>query len=168
MVLTKSELLASLQNEVRILLHLIGKIDRSMLDYRPTPKQRSTIELLRYLSIMGPELVRAAKSGFDVPTWMAASQASEARDFDQTVAVIAAQPAAYAAMLADMSDADLRSEMTAFDGNPTSRGSFIVNLVLCGCAAYRTQLFMYLKACGREELGTFDLWRGVDAPATVA
>ena len=48
MVLTKSELIASLQNEVRILLHLASKIDRAQLDYRPTPKQRSTLELLRY------------------------------------------------------------------------------------------------------------------------
>ena len=29
-------------------------------------------------------------------------------------------------------------------------------------AAYRTQLFCYLKSCGREELGTANLWRGVD------
>ena len=63
MVLTKSELIASLQNEVRILLHLAGKIDRSMLDYRPTPKQRSMIELLKYLTVMGPSLVHAAKAG---------------------------------------------------------------------------------------------------------
>ena len=46
MVLTKNELIASLQHEVRVLLHLASKIDRSMLDYRPTPKQRSTLELL--------------------------------------------------------------------------------------------------------------------------
>jgi hypothetical protein len=38
MVLTKPELIASLQNEVRILLHLAGKIDRAQADYRPTPK----------------------------------------------------------------------------------------------------------------------------------
>ena len=40
-----------------------------------------------------------------------------------------------------------------------------MNLVLCGCAAYRTQLFLYLKACGREELGTMNLWAGTDVPA---
>ena len=38
MVLTKSELIASLHNEVRILLHLVSKVDRTKLDYRPTPK----------------------------------------------------------------------------------------------------------------------------------
>lgn len=52
MVLTKSELVASLQNEVRILLHLASKIDRAKLDYRPTPNQRSTIELLQYLTVI--------------------------------------------------------------------------------------------------------------------
>ena len=62
MVLRKSELIALLQSETRILLHLAGKIDRSRLDYRPTPKQRRTIELLRYLSVMGPAFVQVVKS----------------------------------------------------------------------------------------------------------
>jgi hypothetical protein len=168
MVLNKSELIASLQKEVRILVHLAGKLDRSMIDYRPTPKQRSSLELLRYMSIMGPQLVQAAKAGgFDGAAWGAAQQESEGRDFDQTVAAIAAQSDLYAKLLGDMSDADFRTEMTAFDGSKVSKGSFIVNLVLSGHAAYRTQLFGYLKSCGRGELSTYNLWQGVDAPATV-
>jgi hypothetical protein len=35
--------------------------------------------------------------------------------------------------------------------------------VLGGHAAYRTQLFCYLKSCGRDELSTMNLWGGVDA-----
>jgi hypothetical protein len=168
MVMTKAELIASLQNEVRILLHLAGKIDRAKLDYRPTPQQRSTFELLKYLSMMGSTLVQYTKvEGLDGSVWAAAAQAAEARDFDQTVAAIAAQTDAYAALLADISDADLRREITGMDGSKISRGSVLVNLVLCGCAAYRTQLFLYLKASGREELGTMNLWAGVDAPAAV-
>ena len=164
MVMTKPELLASPQNEVRILLHLASKIDRSQLDYRPTPKQRSTTELLQYLSVMGPGLVQAAKTGFDSETFTTASKAAEARDFDQTLAAIAGHTDAYAALLADVSDDDLRAEIDAFDGSKTSKGAFIVNFVLCGCAAYRTQLFLYLKACGREELRTANLWGGSDPP----
>jgi hypothetical protein len=168
MVLTKAELVSSLQKEVRILLHLASKIDRSKLDYRPTPKQRSTLELLKYLTIMGPSLVAAAKTGaFDPAAWTAAEQAASARDFDQTLAAIAAQSETYAALIGGMSDADFRTEVEIF-GSRTSRGAFLVNLVLCGCAAYRTQLFCYLKACGREELSTMNLWSGVDAPAAVA
>jgi len=167
MVLTKPELIGSLQHEVNILLHLASKVDRDKLDYRPTAKQRSTIELLKYLSVMGPHLVEAAKAGaMDFAAWTAATQAADARDFDQTVAAIAAHSDAYAKSLGDMSDDDFRTEIEMF-GRKTSRGAFIVNLVLCGCAAYRTQLFLYLKACGREELGTVNLWGGVDAPAAV-
>ena len=52
-------------------------------------------------------------------------------------------------------------------GDRASRGAFMVTFALCSCAAYRTQLFLYLKACGRDELGTMNLWAGVDAPAAV-
>jgi hypothetical protein len=167
MVLTKPELIASLQNEVRILLHLASKVDRSKLDYRPTPKQRSTIELLQYLTLMGPALVRAAKTGqFDVAAWTEGEKAAAARDLDQTLAAIAAQSDVYAELLADMSDSDFRGEIEMF-GAKWTRGSFIVNQTLGACAAYRTQLFLYLKACGREELNTMNLWAGMDAPATV-
>lgn len=167
MVLTKPELIASLQDEVRILLHLASKIDRAKLDYRPTPKQRSTIELLRYLSMMGPTLVEAAKAGaFDESEWSAAEQEATARTFDQTLAMIGTQTDTYATQLADVSDAELRAEIEMF-GQKTARGAFLVNAVLCGCAAYRMQLFLYLKACGREELNSANLWSGVDAPASV-
>jgi hypothetical protein len=167
MVLTKPELISSLQHEVRILLHLAGKVDRGRLEYRPTPKQRSTLELLQYLTIMGPALVRAAKRGsFDPAVWTAAQREAAARNFDQTVAAIGEQTQTYPALLADMSDADFRAEIEMF-GQKTTRGAFIVNMVLGGCAAYRTQLFVYLKACGREELSTMNLWAGVDAPAAV-
>jgi hypothetical protein len=166
MVLTKPELIKSLQHEVHVLLHLAGKVDRAKLDYRPTPKQRSTIELLKYLSMMGPTIIQYAKAETPDPNlWAEAAKEADARTFDQTLAAIAAQKEAYARLLGDMSDADFRAEVDDFTGGKTSRGSLIVNLVLGGCAAYRTQLFVYLKACGREELSTMDLWAGVDTPA---
>jgi hypothetical protein len=167
MVLTKPELIASLQNEVRILLHLAGKFDRSQLDYRPTPKQRSALELLKYLTIMGPGLIRGIKGGgFDAAAWTAAQAEAEARDFDQTLAAIAAQSDEYARLLDDMQDADFRTEIEMF-GRKATKGSIIVNMILCGHAAYRTQLFLYLKSCGRDELSTMNLWAGMDAPVGV-
>jgi hypothetical protein len=168
MVLTKTELLASLQNEVRILLHLAGKIDRTAIDYRPSAKQRSVLELLRYLSMMGPTLIRMANGKADWAAWKAAVEEADARDFDQTVAAIAEQTRLYETLLAQMAEETLRSEIDNFDGSKTSRGVFIVKYVLCGHAAYRTQLFLYLKSCGCDELSTRNLWGGVDAPVPVA
>jgi hypothetical protein len=168
MVLTKPELVTALQKEVRILLHLAGKLQGEQVDYRPTPKQRSALELLRYLSFMGPVLVSAAKNGaFDGAMWKSEVEAAEKRNLQETVALIETLPAKYEQLLASMSDADFRAEMTGFDGSKLSGGAFIVSLVLGGHAAYRTQLFCYLKSCGHEQLGTTNLWRGVDAMAPV-
>ena len=165
MVLTKEELIASLQNEARILLHLASKIDRNKLDYRPTPKQRSTLELLQYLIVMGPMLIRAVKAGaFDGPAWGAAAAEANAKNFDQVLAALEKNRGMYAELLAGFSDADFRGEIDLFGGGKSSRGSVLVNMVIGGHAAYRTQLFLYLKACGRDELNTMNLWGGVDAP----
>jgi hypothetical protein len=162
MALTTAELVESLQNEIRILLHLATKIDRSKLDYRPTAKQRSTIELLRYLSIMGPGLVPAIKTGnFDGAAWGAAVAAADAKDLDAILADIGQQSDMYAAEVGSMTDAEMASQLDMF-GRSKSRGAHLVNLVLCGHAAYRTQLFLYLKACGRDELNTMNLWAGMD------
>jgi hypothetical protein len=165
MVMTKEELIGSLQNEVRILLHLASKVDSKTLGYRPTPKQRSTLELLQYLVVMGPMLVRAAKNGaFDGAAWGAAAAEANAMNFDQVLSAIQKQSSTYAEVINTFSDADFRAEFDPFGAGKTSKGAFIVNMVIGGSAAYRTQLFLYLKACGREELNTMNLWAGVDAP----
>jgi hypothetical protein len=169
MVLTKDELVGMLQNEVRILLHLCSKIDRNKLDYRPTPKQRSTMELLKYLVVMGPMLVRSIKAGaFDGPAFGAANAEAASMNFDQVLAAIEKQKSTYAELLGGFSDADFRGEIDLFGAGKSSRGVVIVNLVLGGHAAYRTQLFCYLKSNGREELNTMNLWGGVDAPMATA
>jgi hypothetical protein len=93
-----------------------------------------------------------------------AIETANARDFDDTVAALAAHADVYVELLGDMSDEDFRVETAGFDGLPVTRGQFFVNHVVGQCAAYRTQLFLYLKACGRDELNTMNLWVGVDAP----
>ncbi len=165
MVFTKAELIGSLAHEVNILHHLAGKVDARSIDYRPTPKQRSTIEWLRYLTIMGPELIKATKAGaFDPAAWTAEEQRTATLTLDQLREALAGQPAAIAAELEGMSDTDFRSEIEMF-GRKSTRGSFLVTHVLCGYAAYRAQIFIYLKTCGREELNTMNLWAGVDGSA---
>ncbi len=167
MVLTKGELIASLQNEVRILIHLASKVDPAKLDYRPTPKQRSLLEHLQYMTIMGPIHLRAIlKSGpFDMDAWRNAWRTGEAdaktRNLEEAKAAIANQSAMFAELLGSCSDADLRVEIEMF-GHKASRGSWLVSLVLCHYAVYRMQLFLYLKSSGWEELNTLNLWAGMD------
>ncbi|MBY0376297.1 MAG: hypothetical protein K2Q23_20040 [Bryobacteraceae bacterium] len=163
MVLTKQELIACLQKEVRILVHLCGKVEPGMVDYRPTEKQRSTVELLRYLTLMGPVLVKSIRGGsFLAEEWGAGLARTQELEFGAVVKELEGQAALYETELGSWSDAELREEIELF-GNKGSRGSHIVDWVVCGHAAYRTQLFCYLKSCGRAELGTMNLWGGMDA-----
>ena len=162
------ELIGSLQNEVRILLHLAAKIDRSQLDYRPTPAQRSTIELLRYLSVMGPNLIQFIKSGaFDLPAWHATLEATSGASLDQVLSAIEKQPGQYAEMLNGFTQEELRGEIELF-GRKSTGAAYLLNLLLGSHAAYRMQLFLYLKSSGRGELNTINLWAGMDAPVAAA
>lgn len=164
MVLTKEELIGMLEHEVNILLHLSSKIDRAKLDYRPTEKQRSFLELLRYLVVMAPGLTKGiAQGAFDMEGWGAATEAANKMDFDQALAAIETQKKTLAELIGAMPDEDFRTEIDMF-GRTNTKGGFLVQTVLNGFAAYRMQLFLYLKACGREELNTMNLWAGIDAP----
>jgi hypothetical protein len=166
MVLTQTELIASLQRECHILLHLCGKVEPGMIDYRPTLKQRSTIELLRYLTMMGPVLVPSIKGGaFLVEMWGAMEAEAATLDLAGIIARFEAMGELYETLIGAFTEAELREEIDLF-GSRSSRGSMLVNWVLSGHAAYRTQLFCYLKSCGREELGTMNLWAGMDAAAS--
>jgi hypothetical protein len=95
-------------------------------------------------------------------TWRAEEATAKAMSLEETKAAIAKQSALFAELLGSCSDADLRAEIGVF-GNKASRGSMLVGLVLCHYVAYRMQLFLYLKACGRGELTTMNLWAGMDA-----
>jgi hypothetical protein len=83
--------------------------------------------------------------------------------YDQAVAAIQKQSDEYARLLGGWTEADFRAEVDMF-GRKSSRGALLVNIVLAGHAAYRTQLFCYLKSCGRDELSTMNLWAGMDGP----
>jgi hypothetical protein len=168
MVLTKDELISSLKSEVRLLLHLASKADAAMLDYRPTAKQRSMLELLQYMTIMGPIHLRGViASAFDLDAWRSAwttgEAAAKAMNLDQIKDAIGRQSALFVELLGNCSDADFRAEIEMF-GHKASRGSMIVSLVLNHYAAYRMQVFLYLKSAGRDELNTMNLWAGMDAP----
>ena len=169
MILTKEELVAIHQNEIRVLLHLASKVEPAMLHYRPSPKQRSMLELLHYLVVMGPIRYRSIKAGeFDPDSWRTAWKAEEAAakamGLEEVKDALGKQPALLAELLDSCSDADLRAEIEMF-GRKASRGAMLANLVLSHHAAYRMQLFLYLKACGLEDLTSANLWGGRDAAA---
>jgi hypothetical protein len=124
-ILSKDELIHALQNEVRILLHLISKADPATLDYRLSPKQRSLLELLQYLVFMPEVHMRAALAdslsldGFQ-KAWQAGEATAKAMNLAQITEAIGRQRALIEELLSPCSDADLRAQIEMF-GNNASR-----------------------------------------------
>ena len=76
---------------------------------------------------------------------------------------IAAQKQGYADTIGSLPDAALRREVEMF-GQKATLGSVAGEHGPVRLRGNRTQLFIYLKACGRQELNTMNLWVGVDGP----
>ena len=96
MVLTKEELIAAFQKEVRIFVHLISKVDPAKIDYRPTAKQRSVLELIQYMTVMAPAMTESIKGGEFTreamgAIWGPRDAASKTMNWEQAVAAIGRQ-----------------------------------------------------------------------------
>ena len=161
---TREMFIESVQNEARILAHLYTKVKPEMLSYRPTPGQRSLQELLCYLPMLGGPLARTLVSG-DWAGWEALEQrisADAKRDFPGTMQKCADD---FAAVVRSASESDLMNkDVTTPIGVTPKMGQAFVDWNMKFLTAYRMQFFLYLKSCGRADLGTWNLWGGTDIP----
>jgi hypothetical protein len=165
-VTTKQQLIASMGDEIRIIRHLARKVPSSALAWRPSPGQRSTIELLRYLSTAAVDLAREVVSG----SWNVENvrdKAPKDLPYEAFDAAMERQHRDLLALLAPFDDAALREKPAVLpDGARTTLDAALMNVVLKALVAYRMQLFLHAKASGNAALTTLDCWYGVDALPT--
>ena len=62
-MISRQQFLDSVSREINIIKHLYTKIPAGTLDFRPSEKQRSTMELLRYLAASGGQPVAGIRMG---------------------------------------------------------------------------------------------------------
>jgi hypothetical protein len=163
----KQHLVDSMTDEIRIIRHLARKIPPGTLAWRPSPGQRSTLELLRYLSTFAIDLAREVVSGgFDVAHVTGkAPKDLPAEAFD---AAMEKQRRDLVALLAPFDDRALRERGAMLPGGArTTLEVALMNVVLKALVAYRMQLFLYAKGSGNAALSTLDCWHGVDPPPAV-
>jgi hypothetical protein len=165
----KDEIHDSIRLELHILEHIFNKIpkdDPQALEYRPSPGQRSLLELLRYLSYAGiGGCMAAVEGGFDGFRRVAArAEDMPAEDFP---AALARQKEEIAELFARLTDEDLMTRQTKNPlGQELSLAKGLLELPFRWLVAYRMQLFLYAKAVGAD-LWTPDCWYGIhrDRPA---
>lgn len=150
--------IAEWDKESRICINLAGQIPPGGLDYRPTPGQRTTLELMRYLSYGPYNGARRALLG----DWSDGRPTAEvtagmpASDFADRMRW---QSARLALELRAATPKDLAEKEITFPwGETLKRGQALITPYRW-LVGYRMQLFLYLKAAGNSKLGTAECWR---------
>ena len=161
-MITKAQLQQSLLHECDVCLHLYSKLDASSWDYRFTPRQRSTLELLQYLSFCGIGGIRCmAESNWKLFGELAA--AAKAIPVEEFPDRMRGQKAAIEAFFDSVTEAELASREVKLPGGAVQPlGLAIINAPLKWLAAYKLQLFLHAKATSAPEIGTANAWRGID------
>lgn len=161
-MITKDQLLDSMRMECSIIKHLAAKLPADRLDWRPTPGQRSILELLQYLSIAAILPARNLVTG-DWEHAEAMSSQAEQVTADTFGAAMDAQMAQLEELLAGIDVASaLETDRQMPWGAPVKQGQGFVDMVLKSLVAYRMQLFLYAKESGLTELNSANCWVGVD------
>jgi hypothetical protein len=164
-MITPKQFLSAVDHETRVLKHLATKVPAGTYDWRPTPAQRSTIELMRYLTSAASAPCRAMIEG----SWDASEaleKESEAVTPETFAAALDRQRDVIAAALAPLTDRQYLEQDAALPwGTPVKLGEALVRTVLYTLVAYRMQLFLYAKQSGASDIGPAECWVGVSPPS---
>jgi hypothetical protein len=168
MAAATAHLITAIRRETAIIKHLATKVPAGQLNYKPTPAQRSTIDVLRYLTTIGINATLYCLNG----NWDHAKDISARAAQLQVVDIPAAmdrQLAAIEAALAPLTAADLANRSVDIPwGGKATLGDCLLEMTVGFLIGYRMQLFLYEKASGASQLGTMDLWAGQNQPAKAA
>ena len=164
-MLSKNDLLDVMLHECDICIHLYGKLPEGSLDYRPTPQQRSTLELLRYLSFCGIGGTRYMVEN-NYERFTEAAERANDMPADEFPAAMERQKKEIRDVIENLSDDDFANKQVKMPPDQTVKlGRALLEAPLSWLTAYRMQLFLYAKAAGNHEIGTANCWAGIDWPA---
>ncbi len=160
---TKEQFIKTLRHETHICKHLFGKMPEGGLDYRPTPEQRSMLELLQYLTaaVIVPTKAIVSSDWSQVRATIETYKKLTAEDF---CAAMDRQCEEVEKILEGISEKEMLERDAQTPMGPFKLGEALVIFPLKFIACYRMQLFLYLKSAGVSSIGTYNCWGGIDAP----
>ena len=159
-MITKQEFIDSISFELNVIRHLGSKVKPEHFEFRPTPKQRSTHELMVFMTYIFGAAIDNIKAGNTESTeiWKKETPPVTLENFND---LIQKEEDHIKKIISGMSESDLNESVTLY-GRERTRASHLLNGPFKWAAAYKLQLFMYLKMTGQEHLNTMNLWAGMD------
>jgi hypothetical protein len=162
-MITKEQYLESLSKELSIIKHLAEKIKPEQLAHKPTEPQRTLQELMHYLGyifVVGAEMVITGdKNSYEKHS------KGEMPTVENFGDIIDKEEARFMELVSPMSKEELEEEVDMW-GRKQSRAMHLFGLLRMA-SAYKMQLFLYMKQSGTSEIGTMNLWAGMDQPPAV-
>ena len=153
----------SMRKECGIIKYLASRISPEKYSYRPSESQRTTEELLRYLTVSAwvPAQFIVTENWDHGPIAAAKSESLDLKDFGQAMDDQCDQ---IEGVLSSFNDEQLSTGKTKMPwGEDCTVGEAFINMTLKCFVAYRMQLFLYAKASGLTEMGPSDCWVGVSS-----
>lgn len=156
----KHQLLQNLQREIFLLKQLAPFIEERDLDYRPAEKMRSTMELMQYLSGIGATMLRwFVKNDLTPEEWVKIREYRKTLTLENFKERLDEQMNEIVMYMNMISEEDLvKLEVTLPSKEKMILGTAIINAPIKWLAAYRMQLFTYLKMNGRADISTKEAW----------
>lgn len=161
MIYTKENLIASIENEFRIIKHLAEKIPAGTDGYKPTEGQRTTLELLQYLSSIFANATHVIYEG-NTDAYKTAPLKSDDTTVENFAAKMDEQLAVWKGMMEKFDDTQMNTIINIYGMGDKPKGVYLVENLLKWVAAYKMQLFLYCKSSGNSSINTANLWGGVD------
>jgi len=163
-MLTKEEYIESLIKELDIVKHLAEKIKEEQLGHKPTEAQRSMQELMHYLTYIFVAASDGIASG-DGTAYKKYLQ-SPMPTLGNFIEMMDKEEKEVTAFLSPLTTEQLAEEIDMW-GRKQSRTLHLIGLLKMA-AAYKMQLFLYMKQSGTTDIYTSNLWAGMDTPPKVA
>ncbi len=162
-MITKQEFVDNILFELDILKHLATKIDPAKLSYKPTEVQRTTLELMQYLSHWPSTAVLVAREGGFDPYTEPSNKSLEVDSPEKFIEALDREKKLVVDYMATITDQMMEEGIDLFkNGFPQKRSLILTNMLLKMLPAYKMQLFLYIKASGNLNIGTSNLWMGRD------
>lgn len=163
-MISKDMFIAKITNEVRILKHLASKATTpELLNFRFSDKQRTTAQWLAYLALVGSAVAKEALnddwSGFEL--FNDKYENFDPATFGETIDADLAEIIA----IVEAATPEKFAEGKSLWGMPENARAWHILSINDLYVAYKTEIFLQLKAAGLSELETMNLWAGMDAPA---
>ncbi len=159
----KQHLLNSIEKEIQICRRLYTKIPADQMNFRPKEGVRSTLELLQYLSIAGTLMptywLKESETDFTA-FYVANTTASKSMPAEQFLTVMDEQLVKLKDLFNQITEVDLmQKEITyPWTGGKAALGEGIISTSIKWLAAYKLQLFLFIKLSGDQPLATADAW----------